>query len=79
FAAQTESKKSASRFVVEGIADAVGESYTEQTEGEAPERVHVITFVRGSRLYQVAGQFSDQQAPVDETVAFAKIEDQIAA
>ncbi|HVF15008.1 MAG TPA: hypothetical protein VM942_10435, partial [Acidimicrobiales bacterium] len=47
FAAQTESKKSASRFVVEGIADAVGESYTEQTEGEAPERVHVITFVRG--------------------------------
>ena len=79
FAAQNEAKKNASRFAVEGIADAVGESYTQQTEGEAPERVHVITFVRGARLYQVAGQFSDEQASPAATVAFAEIQDQIAA
>ncbi len=79
FAAQNEDKKTAGRFAVEGIADAVGESYTQQTEGEPPERVHVITFVRGARLYQIAGQFSDEQASPAETVAFAKIQDQIAA
>jgi len=79
FATQNETKKNASRFAVEGIADAVGESYNQQTEGEAPERVHVITFVRDARLYQVAGQFADEQAPSTETVAFAKRQDQIAA
>jgi len=79
FAAQNEAKKNASRFTVDGIAGAVGESYTQQTEGEAPERVHVITFVRGARLYQVAGQFPDEQAIPDETVAFARVQDQIAA
>ena len=79
FAAQNEAKKSSSRFPVADIADAVGESYTQQTEGEPPERVHVITFVRGARLYQVAGQFADEQATPDATVAFAEIQDQIAA
>jgi hypothetical protein len=79
FATQNETKKNASRFAVEGIVDAVGESYNQQTEGEAPERVHVITFVRDARLYQVAGQFADEQAPPDATVAFARLQDQIAA
>jgi hypothetical protein len=79
FATQNETKKNASRFAVERIADAVGESYNQQTEGEAPERVHVITFVRDARLYQVAGQFADEQAPPDATVAFAELQDQIAA
>jgi hypothetical protein len=41
--------------------------------------VHVITFVRDARLYQVAGQFADAQASPDATVAFAKIQDQVAA
>jgi len=79
FAAQNVAKKNASRFAVHGIADAIGESYTQEVEGEPPERVHLVAFVRGPRLYQVSGQFSDEQAPVDETVAFAKIEDQVAA
>ena len=79
FAAQNDAKKDAARFDVPGIVDAVGRSYTQEVEGQPPERIHVITFVRGARLYQVAGQSADLQAPVDETVAFAKIEDQIAA
>ncbi len=79
FAAQNVSKKNASLFAVEGIAGAVGESYTNVAEGEPPERVHLVTFVRGDRLYQVSGQFADEKAPPDETVAFARIQDQIAA
>ncbi|MEA2933321.1 MAG: hypothetical protein QOI56_2106 [Actinomycetota bacterium] len=79
FAAQNEAKKDAARFDVPGIVDAEGKSYTQEVEGQPPERIHVITFVRGARLYQVAGQSADQQAPADETVAFARIEDQIAA
>jgi len=79
FAAQLVAKRNATRFAVEAIAGAIGESYSEQAEGAPPERVHVVTFVRGTRLYQVAGQFADQQAPPDELVAFAKVQDQIAA
>jgi hypothetical protein len=79
FLAQSEAEKNAARFPVEGIADAVGQSYSREDAGEPFERVHVVTFVRGPRLYQVTGQSPDEQAPVDETVAFAKIQDQIAA
>ncbi len=79
FAAQSVAKKGTVPFEVAGIDDATGESYTQQPEGEPTERVHVVSFVRGPRLYQIAGQFSDVNASTDETVAFAQIEDQIAA
>jgi hypothetical protein len=79
FAAQNVEKKNASRFTVDSIPGAVGESYDRGVESEPLKRIHVVTFVRGPRLYQVTGQFADPHAPVDETVAFAMIEDQIAA
>ncbi len=79
FAAQNVAKKNASRFAVDGILDAIGESYTQQIEGETPERVHLITFVRGPRLYQIGGQYADETATVDETVRFAEAEDRVAA
>ena len=79
FAAQNVARKGATPFTVDGIADAAGQSYTRQVEGEAPERTHVVTFVRGSRLYQVGGQFADLTASVDATVDFARTEAEIAA
>ena len=79
FVDQNAAAKGASPFAVAGIADAVGQSYNEQVEGETPERVHLVTFVRGPRLYQVGGQFADLAITPDETVAFARLEDQLAA
>ncbi len=79
FAAQNATRKQATRFAVEGIAGAVGETYTRQVEGEEPERVHLVTFVRGPRLYHVSGQFADLDAPVDSTVTLARAEAEIAA
>ncbi|MEA2826380.1 MAG: hypothetical protein QOG43_819 [Actinomycetota bacterium] len=86
FADQNVTRKDAVRFAVDSIADAVGESYTGPAgegdgDGEArgPLRVHLVTFVRGPRLYQVGGQFADATAPPDETVAFAEAEARIAA
>ena len=81
FATQNETRKDAVRFTVDGIADAVGESYIRQPagDGEVPLRVHLVTFVRGPRLYQVGGQFADESAPPDETVAFAQTQAQLAA
>ncbi len=79
FAAQNVARKGARPFTVDGIANAAGQSYTRQVEGEAPERAHVVTFVRGSRLYQVGGQFADLTASVDATVDFARTEAEIAA
>ena len=68
FAAQNTSKKQATPFAVGSIAGAAGQSYTQQTADGVAERVHVITFVRGPRLYQVGGQFPDEAATVDQTV-----------
>ena len=79
FAAQNASKKQATPFAVESIAGAAGQSYTQQTADGIAERVHLITFVRGPRLYQVGGQFPDESATVDQTVAFAQTEAHIAA
>lgn len=79
FAAQNEARKGARRFTVEGIVGAIGESYTQQAVGSPPERVHIVTFVRGARLYQVGGQFADEATPVDETVRFAEAEDRVAS
>lgn len=79
FNAQNAAGKSASRFTVAGIADSRGQSYTQEAEGEAAERVHLVTFVRGPRLYQVSGQFSGLEASPDETVAFARLQNQVAA
>ena len=83
FATQNETRKDAVRFTVDGIADAVGESYIRQpageNDGEPPLRVHLVTFVRGPRLYQVGGQFADESAPPAETVAFAQTQAQLAA
>jgi hypothetical protein len=78
FAAQNASKKQATPFAVESIAGAAGQSYTQQAADGVAERVHVITFVRGSRLYQVGGQFPDGSATVDQTVAFAEAEARLA-
>lgn len=78
FAAQNASTKQATPFAVESIAGAAGQSYTQQTADGVAERVHVITFVRGSRLYQVGGQFPDGSATVDQTVAFAEAEARLA-
>jgi hypothetical protein len=79
FASQNVAQKNASDFGVEGIAGATGESYTLEVAGQPPERVHEVTFVRGPRLYQVDGHFADLELPIDETVAFARTQDQIAA
>jgi hypothetical protein len=81
FATQNETRKDAVRFTVPGIADAVGESYIRQParEGEVPLRVHLVTFVRGPRLYQVGGQFADESTPPHETIAFAQSQAQLAA
>jgi len=78
FAAQNASKRNASRFAVGGIDDAAGESYTQQVEGQPSERVHLVTFVRGPRLYQVGSQFADEQTTPDETVTFARLEAAVA-
>jgi|GEM_PF-5522716 len=78
FAAQNVAKKDAGRFAVDTIADAIGESYSQQTGTDPPERVHQVTFVRGPRLYQVSGQFSDAAATTADTISFAETEDRIA-
>ena len=78
FTAQNASKKQATPFAVEGIAGAAGQSYTQQTAAGLTERVHVITFVRGPRLYQIVGQFPDGSATIDQTFAFAQTEAQLA-
>ena len=75
---RTRPRKQAVPFAVESIAGAAGQSYTQQTADGVAERVHVITFVRGPRLYQVGGQFPDESATVDQTVAFAQTEAQLA-
>ena len=79
FAAQDDRKTNISPFAVDGIAGATGESYTRGAEGQPTERVHTVTFVRGPRLYQVDGVFAGEQDHIDEIVAFAKIEDRLAA
>lgn len=78
FAAQNAARKQATRFTVEGVDDAFGETYQQASEGSEPEVVHVITFVRGPRLYQVAGQYADPATPAEETVAFARDTDEVA-
>ncbi len=78
FAAQNATVKGASRFPVASVAGAVGESYTRHLDERPPERVHLVTFVRGPRLYQVGGQFDDLTATVDETVRFAEAQDRVA-
>jgi len=78
FAAQNASTKQATPFAVESIAGAAGQSYTQQNADGVAERVHVITFVRGPRLYQVGGQFPDESATVDQTVAFAEAQARLA-
>jgi hypothetical protein len=79
FAAQNVTRKGAAPLAVRSIADSAGESYTQATEDGTPERVFVVTFVRGPRLYQVGGQFADEATTPDETVAFAEAEAHIAA
>ncbi len=79
FAAQNVTRKGATPFPVATIGGAAGQSYTQQTDNGVAERVHIVTFIRGPRLYQVGGQFPDPAAPPDPTVAFAETEAQVAA
>ena len=79
FTDQNVSRKGAVAFTVGTIDGAMGQSYVRTAVGEPPLRVHLVTFVRGPRLYQVGGQFADESAPPDETVAFAETEAELAA
>jgi len=79
FAAQNVTRKGATPFPVATIDGAAGQSYTQQSDDGVVERVHIVTFVRGPRLYQVGGQFPDPAASPDPTVTFAETEARVAA